>query len=155
LSSQAVADKLEQKSLVAQIHNFGQTPAQLFRRKHPKRAPLLPSTLPLLLQPKGALRLTMIGAPQRDQTVAALVHLAVTEGRVVAVGADRTFASHRWITPNSSAAGTFTFTSSPASPGLPYAIDGDAVPPRRVTAPLAVSSAQSSQPPSPSLFEST
>jgi hypothetical protein len=74
---QAVADKMEQKSLVAQIHNFGQTPAQLFRRKHPKRAPLLPSSLPLLLQPKSALRLTMIGAPQTGHTVAALVHLAV------------------------------------------------------------------------------
>jgi WD40 repeat protein len=66
----------------------------------------------------------------------------VTDGRVVAVGADRTFAAHRWITPNSSAAGSFTFTSSPASPALPFAIDGDSLPPRRVAAPLAGSITQ-------------
>jgi hypothetical protein len=52
------------------------TSLQLFKKKHPKRAPLLPSTLPLLLHPRNALKLTMIGAPKDGQSTAPLVHIA-------------------------------------------------------------------------------
>lgn len=131
-------DSMEANALLVQITNFGQTPCQLFKRKHPKRAPLLPSTLPLLLHPRSALRLTMSGSPSGGQSAAPLVHISVQDGRVLAAASDRTFQAHYWVTPSSSASGTFTFTSSASSPGLPYAIEPDSHSPRRVAAPFAV-----------------
>ena len=46
-----------------QISNFGQTPSQLFRRKHPRRGPPpAPAARPLLNGP-DAMKLTTVGMP--------------------------------------------------------------------------------------------
>ena len=46
-----------------QISHFGQTPSQLFRRKHPKRGPPpSPCTHPLLNGP-DAMKLSLVGMP--------------------------------------------------------------------------------------------
>ena len=47
-----------------QISHFGQTPSQLFRRRHLKRGPPLPpATAPLLNAPE-VMKLTSVGLPQ-------------------------------------------------------------------------------------------
>ena len=53
----------QRKAVEDQISHFGQTPSQLFRRKHPKRGPPpLPSFHPLLNGP-DAMKLSLVGMP--------------------------------------------------------------------------------------------
>ncbi|KAK3235248.1 hypothetical protein CYMTET_54533 [Cymbomonas tetramitiformis] len=145
-------DDRERDSYLSSVLEFGQTPAQLFRRKHPKRSPVLPATLPPLLQTPPTLQCTMRGAPiSASSATPAIVHIALQSGRIVAIAADRTLSSHRWITPSSPASGTFTFVSGGgpgARPGattaeLPYAVEADTTAPRRIAAPEVSSSQQS------------
>lgn len=50
----AIADETQRAAVRDQIGHFGQTPAQLFRRKHIKRGPPpLPSLNPLLNAPES------------------------------------------------------------------------------------------------------
>ena len=46
-----------------QISHFGQTPSQLFRRKHPKRGPPPPPSFHPLLNGPDAMKLSLVGMP--------------------------------------------------------------------------------------------
>ena len=50
-----------------QIRHFGQTPAQLFRRRHPRRGPPPPPIAAPLLNGPDAFKLSMIGRPPPDR----------------------------------------------------------------------------------------
>ncbi len=63
---------------------------------------------------------------------AAVARVAVADGTVVVVGADRGLAAHRWLPPRD--LGAFTF-SAPAEAG--FAVEADAAPPRALGAPFA------------------
>ena len=120
-----VADERSRMALADQIALFGQTPAQLFTRKHPTRsAPLWPP---------AALCGTIVGAPAsaalslladvaalpvgpRASMLArggtAVVFLCLSaDGRVIAVGEDGEIRTHRLVRP-SPAAGAFTFSAA-------------------------------------------
>ena len=55
-----------------QIRHFGQTPAQLFRRRHARRGPPPPPTAAPLLNGPDAFRLTVVGRPPADRCAARL-----------------------------------------------------------------------------------
>jgi hypothetical protein len=46
-----------------QISHFGQTPAQLFRRRHPRRGPPPPAATQPLLNAPDAMRILSVGVP--------------------------------------------------------------------------------------------
>lgn len=62
----------------------------------------------------------------------AVSRVAVADGCVAVVGADRGLAVHRWLPPRD--AGTFTF-GAPAEAG--FAVEADPAPPRALGAPFA------------------
>ena len=62
----------------------------------------------------------------------AVSRVAVADGCVVVVGADRGLAAHRWLPPRD--AGAFTF-SAPVEAG--FAVEADPAPPRALGAPFA------------------
>jgi hypothetical protein len=53
----------QRKAVEDQIGHFGQTPAQLFRRRHPKRGPPPPPAAHPLLNGPDAMKLTTVGMP--------------------------------------------------------------------------------------------
>lgn len=72
LTCRALPIRLFHNTLVAQavedqIRHFGQTPAQLFRRRHPRRGPPPPPTAAPLLNGPDAFRLTVVGRPPADR----------------------------------------------------------------------------------------
>ena len=107
----------------AQIINFGQTPARLFTKPHPRRVPPL-APLPPIKHSPHAIRLASVVSPplpgsgklQRphpERSLAPIAFLAV-EGdasgalgtsRVVTMSADRSIGVHKFIRPPPGAAG--------------------------------------------------
>lgn len=53
----------QRKAVEDQISHFGQTPSQLFRRKHPKRGPPPPPNMQPLLNGPDAMKLSTVGMP--------------------------------------------------------------------------------------------
>ncbi len=53
----------QRKAVEDQISHFGQTPSQLFRRRHPRRGPPPPPTAHPLLNGPDAMKLTTVGMP--------------------------------------------------------------------------------------------
>lgn len=53
----------QRKAVEDQISHFGQTPSQLFRRKHPKRGPPPPPSIHPLLNGPDAMKLSTVGMP--------------------------------------------------------------------------------------------
>ncbi len=53
----------QRKAVEDQISHFGQTPSQLFRRKHPKRGPPPPPSVHPLLNGPDAMKLSTVGMP--------------------------------------------------------------------------------------------
>ncbi|KAK9836952.1 hypothetical protein WJX81_002248 [Elliptochloris bilobata] len=127
-----IPDLQQRKAVEDQIRHFGQTPAQLFRRRHPRRGPPPPPTAAPLLNGPDAFRLTVVGRPPPDRPAVAVSRVAVADGCVAVVGADRSLAVHRWLPPRD--AGAFTF-SVPVEAG--FAVEADPAPPRALGAPFA------------------
>ncbi|EIE23680.1 beach-domain-containing protein [Coccomyxa subellipsoidea C-169] len=127
-----IVDARQRKAVEDQISHFGQTPSQLFRRRHPRRGPPPPPTAHPLLNGPDAMKLTTVGMPPSRRPNIAVARVEVTEGRVVLVNADRAVSTHRWLSPRD--AGAFTF-SVPAEAG--FGVEADPNPPRLMGAPFA------------------
>jgi len=87
-----LTDAAMQRAVLDQIREFGQTPAQLFRRKHPRRTPPPPAAAPLLHAP-DVLQRCQGSAPPATASAAAVVALELVEtakgARLVHVNADQ------------------------------------------------------------------
>jgi len=120
----AIADETQRAAVRDQIGHFGQTPAQLFRRKHIKRGPPpLPSLNPLLNAPESMIP-SAVGFPTGDKR-APIVVLSVSEARAVMVTADCMMQCHKWVSPRRDT--SFSFGGETG-----YSIELDQASPRRV-----------------------
>lgn len=129
-----IDDPLQRKAVEDQISHFGQTPAQLFRRKHPKRGPPPPAAGQPLLNAPDAMRILSVGVPPTRRPNIAVAALAVTHGRAVLVNADRALSAHRWAPPSAA----FTFSAGAAAAAeAPFALEPDPMPPRVLGSPFA------------------
>ena len=136
----AIADPDQRAAVEAQIINFGQTPAQMFKKPHPRRAPPL-APLPPLRHAPHAISLAAVVAPpppgsggggggaagllasigQPTAAAPPVAFLSVEGGgaassRIVTMSADRNIAVHRFIRPppqaGSGGGGSFTFSAA-------------------------------------------
>ena len=88
-----LTDQHQKTAIEAQIKEFGQTPIQLFKRRHPRRTPPAPSLQPLLNAPhvimrcQGASPPPPSDLPSRRSPVVVLLHAETSKGtsRVVQV----------------------------------------------------------------------
>ncbi|KAL2652898.1 hypothetical protein R1flu_021026 [Riccia fluitans] len=111
---EAVESLNERAAIEDQIANFGQTPMQLFRKRHPKRGMAMPITRPLYYAPASISVTSSIpggvtaGGHKNDSTV----YVGVADGKVVTVNNGLTIIVRAWITPGLQSGGSFTFSSS-------------------------------------------
>ena len=139
----AVADPAQRAAAEAQIINFGQTPAQLFKKAHPRRAPPL-APLPPLRHAPHAVALASVSGAASPSPVA---FLSVAEegvggsaaaaggaaSRVIVMTADRHVWVHRFARRSSSANGSLGAVEG----GTRRAIECEVNPPARVVSPFA------------------
>jgi hypothetical protein len=110
----AMEDCMERAAIEDQIANFGQTPIQLFRKKHPKRGPAQPIARPLYYAP-ASITLTSTIPPQSPspgQKVTKVIFVGLIDGLVVTINKSLSVVVRTWITP---ALQNFTFSSSQVS----------------------------------------
>lgn len=107
----AMEDCLERAAIEDQIANFGQTPIQLFRKKHPKRGPAQPIARPLYYAPASITLTSTIPAqsPSPGQKVTKVIFVGLIDGLVVTINKSLAVVVRTWITP---ALQNFTFSSS-------------------------------------------
>ncbi|GAB4839467.1 hypothetical protein Ancab_028990 [Ancistrocladus abbreviatus] len=129
-----VEDELQRSAIEDQIANFGQTPVQIFRKKHPRRGPPIPIAHPLHFAP-GSICLTSIVSSASNPS-SALLYIGVYDSTVVLVDQGRTMSVKMWLTTQLQSGGNFTFSSS-QDPF--FGIGSDILSPRKIGSPLAES----------------
>lgn len=111
-------DRLQRAAVEDQIANFGQTPIQLFRKKHPRRGAPIPISRPLFYAPASitltsslpASVLIPSGADKADKGIS-LLYVGLVDGKVVVITSELKIIVRNWVTA-SQAGGNFTFSSS-------------------------------------------
>ncbi|KAK6940249.1 hypothetical protein RJ641_029780 [Dillenia turbinata] len=128
----AMDDELQLSAIEDQIANFGQTPIQIFRKKHPRRGPPIPIAHPLYFAP-DSINLTSI-VPSTNQPAAAVLHVGILDSNVILVNQGLTMSVKMWLTTQLQSGGNFTFSGSQE----PFFVIGsDILSPRKIGSPLA------------------
>ncbi|KAK4434240.1 BEACH domain-containing protein B [Sesamum alatum] len=124
-------DDLQRSAIEDQIANFGQTPIQIFRKKHPRRGPPIPITHPLRFAP-GSISLTSV-VPSINNSPSAVMYVNVLDSYVVTVSQSLTMSVKMWLTTQLQSGGNFTFSGS-QDPF--FGIGSDVLSPCKIRSPL-------------------
>lgn len=103
-------DELQISAVEDQIANFGQTPIQIFRKKHPRRGPPIPIAHPLYFAP-ASINLTSI-LPATTNPPSSVLYVGVLDSNIVLVNQGLTLSVKIWLTTQLHSGGNFTFSSS-------------------------------------------
>ncbi|CAK9238386.1 unnamed protein product, partial [Sphagnum troendelagicum] len=121
---EALDNPVECAAVEDQIANFGQTPIQLFKKKHHKRGPAIPIARPLYYAPASITLTSIIPSMQSSP----LMFVGLIDSRVVTVNSQLTVNVRPWITPSIQGGGSFTFSSQDSL----YSIGADVALSRRL-----------------------
>lgn len=103
-------DDLQRSAIEDQIANFGQTPIQIFKKKHPRRGAPIPIAHPLRYAP-GSINLTSIVSCSSNSPSAA-VYVNVLDSYIISVSQSLTISVKTWVTTQLQSGGNFTFSGS-------------------------------------------
>ncbi|KAK1300212.1 hypothetical protein QJS10_CPB13g00240 [Acorus calamus] len=124
----AMEDESQRLAIEDQIANFGQTPIQIFRKKHPRRGPPIPIAHPLYFAPASITLTSMISISS-----SAIQYIGTMESNIVLIDQSLTMSVKMWLSMQMQSGGNFTFS------GLqePFFGIGSDVLTRKVGIPLA------------------
>ncbi|KAL3830393.1 hypothetical protein ACJIZ3_019195 [Penstemon smallii] len=125
-------DELQRSAIEDQIANFGQTPIQIFRKKHPRRGPPIPIAHPLRFAP-GSINLTSV-VTSTTISPSAVLYVNVFDSYIVLVSQNQTMSVKMWLTTQLQSGGNFTFSGS-QDPF--FGIGSDVIYPCKIGSPLA------------------
>jgi len=107
---ETMEDDLQRAAIEDQIANFGQTPIQIFRKKHPRRGPPIPIAHPLYFAP-DSISLTSVVC-NTNQYSSALLYVSLMDSSIVIVNEDLNLSVKMWLTTQLQSGGNFTFSGS-------------------------------------------
>ncbi|GAV66852.1 WD40 domain-containing protein/Beach domain-containing protein/Laminin_G_3 domain-containing protein [Cephalotus follicularis] len=125
-------DELQRSAIEDQIANFGQTPIQIFRKKHPRRGPPIPIAHPLYFAPDSINLTSIVCSTSHSPT--AILYVGVLDSNVVLVNQGLTLSVKMWLTTQLQSGGNFTFSGF-QDPF--FEVGYDILSPRKVGSPLA------------------
>ncbi|XP_042508929.1 BEACH domain-containing protein B-like isoform X1 [Macadamia integrifolia] len=125
-------DELQRSAIEDQIANFGQTPIQIFRKKHPRRGPPIPIAHPLYFAP-GSISLTST-ISSTTHPPSAVLFVGILDSNIVLVNQGLTLSIKMWLTTQLQSGGNFTFSGS-QDPF--FGIGSDVLVPCKIGSPLA------------------
>ncbi|EXB79620.1 BEACH domain-containing protein lvsC [Morus notabilis] len=103
-------DDLQRSAVEDQIANFGQTPIQIFRKKHPRRGPPIPIAHPFYFAP-GSINLTSIVSSTRYPS-SPVLYVNILDSSIVLVNQGISLSVKMWLTTQLQSGGNFTFSGS-------------------------------------------
>ncbi|GER40247.1 WD40 and Beach domain-containing protein [Striga asiatica] len=125
-------DDLQRSAIEDQIANFGQTPIQIFRKKHPRRGPPIPIAHPLRYAP-GSINLSSVVSGVNNSS-SAVLYVNALDSCIITVSQNLTMSVKTWLTTQLQSGGNFTFSSS-QDPF--FGIGSDVLSPCKIGSPLA------------------
>ncbi|KAF3790525.1 BEACH domain-containing protein B [Nymphaea thermarum] len=105
-----VEDELQRSAIEDQIANFGQTPIQIFRKKHPRRGPPVPIARPLYYAPASITLTSTVSAIPHHYS--AVLFISIVESSVIIVNQELMMSVKMWLTTQLQSGGNFTFSGS-------------------------------------------
>lgn len=127
-----IEDELQRLAIEDQIANFGQTPIQIFRKKHPRRGPPIPIAHPLYFAP-GSISLTSV-VSSTSYPPSAVIYVGIFDSNIILVNQGLTLSVKMWLTTQLQSGGNFTFSGSQDPL---FGIGSDILPPRKIASALA------------------
>ncbi|KMZ59449.1 hypothetical protein ZOSMA_68G00360, partial [Zostera marina] len=127
-----IDDELQKSAIEDQIANFGQTPVQIFRKKHPRRGNPMPIEHPLYFAP-ASITLTSV-VLNTTQPPSSVVFIDLLDSNILIINEKFTLTVKMWLTTQLQYGGNFTFSSS-QEPS--FGIGADILPSRMIGTPLA------------------
>ncbi|XP_068657011.1 BEACH domain-containing protein B [Aristolochia californica] len=124
-------DDLQRAAIEDQIANFGQTPIQIFRKKHPRRGPPIPIAHPLYFAPASITLTSTIS--NMVQTPSAILFISLLDSNIVLVNQGLSMSVKMWVTTQLQSGGNFTFSGS-QDPF--FGVGPDVLSPRKIGIPL-------------------
>ncbi|MBA0693545.1 hypothetical protein Goari_003912, partial [Gossypium aridum] len=125
-------DDLQRSAIEDQIANFGQTPIQIFCKRHPRRGPPIPIAHPLSFAP-ASISLTSILSCMSNPP-SAVLYVGLLDSNIVIVNQGLTLSVKIWLTTQLQFGGNFTFSGS-QDPF--FGVGSDILSPRKIGSPLA------------------
>nr|KJB29367.1 hypothetical protein B456_005G097000 [Gossypium raimondii]KJB29368.1 hypothetical protein B456_005G097000 [Gossypium raimondii] len=125
-------DELQKSAIEDQIANFGQTPIQIFRKRHPRRGPPIPIAHPLYFAP-ASINLTSV-LSCISYPPSAVLYVGLLDSVIVIVNQGLTLSVKMWLTTQLQSGGNFTFSGS-QDPF--FGVGSDIISPRKIGSPLA------------------
>ena len=102
-------DELQRSAIEDQIANFGQTPIQIFRKKHPRRGPPIPIARPLYFAPDSINLSSIVSSTSHPPS--AVLYVSTLDSNIVLVNQGLTLSVKMWLTTQLQSGGNFTFSS--------------------------------------------
>lgn len=107
---ETMEDDLQRAAIEDQIANFGQTPIQIFRKKHPRRGPPIPIAHPLYFAP-DSINLTSIVCDTSPNS-SAILYVSLIDSNIVLVNEGLNLSVKMWLTTQLQSGGNYTFSGS-------------------------------------------
>ncbi|XP_020218624.1 BEACH domain-containing protein B isoform X2 [Cajanus cajan] len=128
---ETMEDDLQRAAIEDQIANFGQTPIQIFRKKHPRRGPPIPIAHPLYFAP-DSIGLTSIVC-DTSPCSSAILYVGLMDSNIVLVNEGLTLSVKMWLTTQLQSGGNYTFSGS-QDPF--FGVGSDILSPRKIGIPV-------------------
>uniref|UniRef100_A0A0E0E5B8 BEACH domain-containing protein n=1 Tax=Oryza meridionalis TaxID=40149 RepID=A0A0E0E5B8_9ORYZ len=120
-------DLLQKSAIEDQIANFGQTPIQIFRVKHPRRGPPVPIAHPLYFAPQSIALTSSVSSTISHMS--ALLFIGLLDNAVILMNEGLILSIKLWLTTQLQSGGNFTF-SGPQDHF--FGIGSDVISPRKI-----------------------
>ncbi|KAB5568810.1 hypothetical protein DKX38_002603 [Salix brachista] len=125
-------DELQRSAIEDQIANFGQTPIQIFRKKHPRRGPPIPIARPLCFAPDSINLSSIVSSTSHSPS--AVLYVGTLDSNIVLVNQGLTLSVKMWLTTQLQSGGNFTFSSFQEPL---FGVGYDVLSARKIASPLA------------------
>ncbi|KAL6888469.1 hypothetical protein ACP4OV_009495 [Aristida adscensionis] len=125
-------DMLQKSAIEDQIANFGQTPIQIFRKKHPRRGPPIPIAHPLYFAPQSITATSIV--PSTITPSSSVLFIGLLDSNIVFMYEGLILSVKLWLTTQLQSGGNFTFSGS-LEPF--FGIGADVISPRKIGTSLA------------------
>ncbi|KAM0867254.1 hypothetical protein ACQ4PT_042104 [Festuca glaucescens] len=120
-------DMLQKYAIEDQIANFGQTPIQIFRVKHPRRGPPIPIAHPLYFAPQSITLTSSVSSTISHMS--SVLFIGLLDGTIVLMNEGLILSEKLWLTTRMQLGGNFTFSGPQENF---FGVGPDVISPRKI-----------------------